>query len=151
MLKHLVNEGYDHIVDIEEDEPIADVARSRGHTEIADFLENIPEFEVRKRERHCQLYNGPTTIKTFLTNFIFLKANREKLHRGIRSGDLDEVKRIVELTDGHRLALAKNYFGRSALHIAVLKEKEDIVYYLATKIKASLRLGDNVCCVSLDF
>lgn len=64
--------------------------------------------------------------------------------RAIRKGDLDETKRLVESTDGQRLALAKNYFGRTALHIAVLKEREDIVYYLATKIKASLRLGDNV-------
>lgn len=43
--------------------------------------------------------------------------------------------------------MAKNYFGRTALHIAVLKEREDIVYFLATKIKASLRLGDNVRAV----
>lgn len=60
---------------------------------------------------------------------------------------MDEVKRIVELEDGHRIALAKNYFGRTALHIAVLKEREEIVYYLATKIKAILHLGDNVCRV----
>lgn len=70
---------------------------------------------------------------------------RERLHRAIRSGDLDEVKRMVDTPDGPRLTMAKNYFGRSALHIAVLKEREDIVYYLATKIKSSLRLGDNVC------
>lgn len=70
---------------------------------------------------------------------------REKLHRAIRSGDLDEVKRMIDTADGQRLITAKNYFGRTALHIAVLKEKEDIVYYLATKTKTSLRLGDNVC------
>lgn len=54
---------------------------------------------------------------------------------------------MIETVDGHQLALAKNYFGRTALHIAVLKEREDIVYYLATKIKSSLRIGDNVCRV----
>lgn len=148
MLKHLVNEGYDHIVDIDEDESITDIARSRGHVEIAAFLENIPEFEVRRRKRLAIAERSNEYWITFNEILIFFwKANREKLHRGIRSGDLDEVKRIADLTDGHRLALAKNYFGRSALHIAVLKEKEDIVYYLATKIKASLRLGDNVCRV----
>lgn len=46
MLKHLVIEGYDHIVDIHEDESIAEIARSRGHTELGDFLEGIPDFEV---------------------------------------------------------------------------------------------------------
>lgn len=51
MLKHLENEGYDHIVDIDEDESIANVARSRGHAEIGAFLESIPEFEVGRRER----------------------------------------------------------------------------------------------------
>lgn len=49
MLKHLVNEGYDHIVDIHEDDSIAEIASSRGFTELAAFLENIPEFEVCKR------------------------------------------------------------------------------------------------------
>lgn len=78
---------------------------------------------------------------------IFTKATRERLHRAIRSGDLDEVKRIVDSMDGQRLVLAKNYFGRTALHIAVLKEREEIVYYLASKIKSSLRHGDNVCCL----
>lgn len=49
MLKNLVNEGYDHIVDIHEDESIAEIARSRGHAELGAFLENIPEFEVCER------------------------------------------------------------------------------------------------------
>lgn len=46
MLKHLVNEGYDHIVDIHEDESTAEIAKSRGHIELAAFLDNIQEFEV---------------------------------------------------------------------------------------------------------
>lgn len=46
MLRHLVDEGYDHIVDIHEDETIAEIARSRGHDELGVFLEGIPEFEV---------------------------------------------------------------------------------------------------------
>lgn len=69
---------------------------------------------------------------------------RESLHRAIRSGDSDEVMRMVDSSDGPRLVVAKNYFGRSALHIAVLKEREDIVQYLATTVKQSLRIGDNV-------
>lgn len=34
--------------------------------------------------------------------------------------------------------------GRTALHIAVLKEQEEIVHYLATKFKQTLHIGDNV-------
>lgn len=49
MLKNLVNEGYDHIIDIHEDESIAEIAKSRGHADLGNFLENIPEFEVCKR------------------------------------------------------------------------------------------------------
>lgn len=36
------------------------------------------------------------------------------------------------------------FTGRTALHIAVLKEKEDAVQYLATSIKQTLHIGDNV-------
>lgn len=46
MLRHLVDEGYDHIIDIHEDESIAEIARSRDHIELGAFLEGIPEFEV---------------------------------------------------------------------------------------------------------
>lgn len=52
MLVHLANEGYDHIVDVHEDESIAEIARSRGHAELGAFLDNIPEFEVRTRNSH---------------------------------------------------------------------------------------------------
>lgn len=34
--------------------------------------------------------------------------------------------------------------GRTALHIAILKEREEIVQYLATKINQTLHIGDNV-------
>lgn len=139
MLKHLVIEGYDHIVDIHDDEPISMIAKARGHTELATFLEKIPEFEVRERFA-CNMY------ERFITKWLKFpsKSKREKLHRAVRSGDSDEVKRIIESSDGQHVAMGKNYFGRTALHIAVLKEKEDLVHYLATKIKPLLRLGDNV-------
>lgn len=71
--EHLLLEGYDHIRDLvdPEDAPIIEVARSRGHTEMAEYLEGIREFEVgfvfkavlrpvlsydcdlRKREKFC--------------------------------------------------------------------------------------------------
>lgn len=46
-LTHLTIEGYDHIVGIHnEEETIVEIARTRGYTELAAFLESIPEFEV---------------------------------------------------------------------------------------------------------
>lgn len=35
--------------------------------------------------------------------------------------------------------------GRCAAHVAVLKENEEILDYIASKYKQSLRVGDNVC------
>lgn len=37
--------------------------------------------------------------------------NREKLHRAIRTGDLETVKQLIESPDGTNLAKAKNYYG----------------------------------------
>lgn len=46
-IKHLVIEGYDHIIDIHDDEgTIMSITLARGHTELAKYLESIPEFEV---------------------------------------------------------------------------------------------------------
>lgn len=46
-IKHLVIEGYDHIVDVHDEETIVNVAHSRGHEELGNYLESIPYFEVR--------------------------------------------------------------------------------------------------------
>lgn len=45
-------DGYDHIIDIEDGEgnTIAKVARSRGHFELAAFLDNLREFEVSEKQ-----------------------------------------------------------------------------------------------------
>lgn len=113
-LKHLLMEGYDHIIDIGDEESIMQIAAMRGHSGIANFLEGIPDFET----------------------------SREKLHRFIRNGDLNQVKEYVEMDQ--RLVFAKNYFGRCSLHIAVLNEKEEIVEYLARSFRSLLFVGDNV-------
>lgn len=107
-------DGYDHIIDIGDDEPITHIASMRGHSGVASFLDTIPEFEM----------------------------NREKLHRAIRTANVNDVKYFVDLNE--KLAAAKNYFGRCALHIAVLREQEEIVQFLCTKIKSLLLVGDNV-------
>lgn len=38
-----------------------------------------------------------------------------------------------------------NHLGRNAAHVAVLKENEEIVGYISSRYKQSLRVGDNVC------
>lgn len=45
-IKHLVIEGYDHVIDVHEDDNIVNIAYSRGHEEMGKFLEGIPNFEV---------------------------------------------------------------------------------------------------------
>ena len=44
--KHLVIEGYDHIVDVHDDESIVTIAYARGFEELGKYLESIPTFEV---------------------------------------------------------------------------------------------------------
>lgn len=42
------------------------------------------------------------------------------------------------------MSRAKNYYGRCALHVAVLVENEEITNYLATNFRHTLREGDNL-------
>lgn len=44
--RHLVMEGYDHIVDVHDEESIINITYARGFTELGKFLESIPPFEV---------------------------------------------------------------------------------------------------------
>lgn len=45
--RHLVMEGYDHIVDVHDEESIINITYARGFTELGKFLEGIPPFEVQ--------------------------------------------------------------------------------------------------------
>ncbi|XP_037035947.1 uncharacterized protein LOC119074093 isoform X1 [Bradysia coprophila] len=116
--ENLVLEGYDHIVDITDKDgnSIIQIAETRGQQHIVNFLSSVKEFEE----------------------------NREKLHRAIREGNMDDVIDILSHTDGAKLAKSKNYFGRCAAHVAVLKENEEIVDLISSKCKQSLRVGDNL-------
>lgn len=100
------------------------------------------------------------------TYFFFFKNNREKLHRAIRTENIKEIKQILSKSEGSRLARAKNYYGkyfspslqyihifnynfvvslgRCSSHVAVLKENEEIVDYISSRFKQTLRIGDNV-------
>lgn len=48
--KSMLMDGYDHIVDLTDDEEntIAQVAKARGHDDLYHFLETVHDFEVSK-------------------------------------------------------------------------------------------------------
>ncbi|XP_052562965.1 uncharacterized protein LOC120418960 isoform X2 [Culex pipiens pallens] len=117
-LTGMLLDGYDHIVDVAgtDGTTILQVASSRGHRDVAEFLEGAREFEEK----------------------------RENLLTAIREKNLPKAKEILQTPEGQKLARAKNYYGRCSLHIAVLMENEDIVEYLASNFRATLKVGDNL-------
>ncbi|XP_035782139.1 uncharacterized protein LOC118461199 isoform X2 [Anopheles albimanus] len=117
-LNGMLLDGYDHIVDIVASDGIAilEVAKSRGHQDVVSFFETARNFEE----------------------------NRENLLAAIREKNLETVVKLTKGSDGAKLVRAKNYYGRNALHIAVLMENEDIVDYLASNFSAALKIGDNL-------
>lgn len=49
-LVELLLEGYDHILDTSDNgENIMDVAKKQGHESTVQFLQSIPNFEVRRK------------------------------------------------------------------------------------------------------
>ncbi|XP_039956579.1 uncharacterized protein LOC120772186 isoform X8 [Bactrocera tryoni] len=114
----LAVEGYDHIVDITDDNElsIVDIAVERGHEELANFLRNLRTLEEL----------------------------REELHQMIRDGNVGRAKEIVAEPNGKWLLKAKNYYGRTALHIAVLKENEELVEHFVNIYPDALKIGDNL-------
>ncbi|XP_065081316.1 uncharacterized protein LOC135703882 [Ochlerotatus camptorhynchus] len=117
-LSNMLLDGYDHVVDVTgtDGTTIVQVASTRGHMEVVRFLEGIRQFEE----------------------------NREKLLTAVREKDLQKVKEITQQPDGAKLARTKNYYGRCSLHVAVLMENEEIVEYLATNFRLTLKVGDNL-------
>ncbi|XP_054740139.1 uncharacterized protein LOC129245781 isoform X2 [Anastrepha obliqua] len=114
----LAVEGYDHIVDITDDSEVSigEIAAERGHDELANFLRNLRTLEEL----------------------------REELHQMIRDGNVGRVREIVADSNGKWLLKAKNYYGRTALHIAVLKENEEIVEHFVSLYPDLLKIGDNL-------
>lgn len=118
-LVELLLEGYDHILDAEDDKVnIVDVAAERNHEATVQFLQSIPNYVDQ----------------------------REEVHRAIRSADVTKVKELLNKNNGggKLLAVGKNVTGRCALHIAVLRENEDIVRFIAKTYPETLRIGDNL-------
>ncbi|XP_055838558.1 E3 ubiquitin-protein ligase MIB2 [Episyrphus balteatus] len=116
--EHMAVAGYDHILDVIDDEgtSISDVAESRGHDKLVEFLTELRDLE----------------------------GSREELHQATRNGDFERIKEITSTRKGKWLIKAKNYYGRNAMHIAVLKEQEEIVEYYVNTCSDALKIGDNL-------
>ncbi|KAI4481677.1 hypothetical protein M0804_009198 [Polistes exclamans] len=118
-LVELLLEGYDHILDALDGEMnIVEIATERNHEATVQFLQSIPNYVDQ----------------------------REEVHRAIRLADVAKVKELLNKNNGggKLLAVGKNITGRCALHIAVLRENEEIVRMIAKTYPETLRIGDNV-------
>lgn len=135
--EQLALQGYDHILDIEDDsgQSIVDVVQSRQNEALTEFLANLRGLEE----------------------------TREELHQMIRDNNLERVKELTDAPNAKWLARTKNYYGnncshnigsdvivpfiflgRTALHIAVLKESEDMVQHIVKVCPEALKVTDNV-------
>ncbi|XP_032517502.2 uncharacterized protein LOC116770226 [Danaus plexippus] len=117
-IMELLIQGYDHILDIVDEEgvPMLEVVGQRGDDSMNNLLASIPPFEE----------------------------SRESLHGAVRRGDMNAVREIISGDRGHTLARAHNALGRTSLHVAVLAQHEDVVDYLSETCPELLRVGDNL-------
>ncbi|XP_028049890.2 uncharacterized protein LOC105835678 [Monomorium pharaonis] len=118
-LVELLLEGYDHILDAEDDGVnIIDVAAQRDHEATVQFLQSIPNYVNQ----------------------------REEVHAAIRASDEERTRELLSKNNGggKLLAVGKNSIGRCALHIAVLREDEGLVKFIAKTYPETLRIGDNL-------
>ncbi|XP_063228359.1 uncharacterized protein LOC134534157 [Bacillus rossius redtenbacheri] len=120
-LLELMLEGYDHILDVtdEDNRSIIEVVAERSLPDTQAFLQSIAPFEER----------------------------REQLHEAARAGDLARVRAVLLPGDGGKatlLAVGKSRRGRTCLHVAVLRQREPVVQFLAGEFPQTLRLGDNL-------
>ncbi|XP_059474842.1 uncharacterized protein LOC132196306 [Neocloeon triangulifer] len=114
-LEELLLDGYDHILDI---------ANSRG----VGIIDLVTHANVQESA-------------AFLNSISAFESRRDWIHSAIRSGDLGKVREVL---NSSRLAVARNKFGRCALHVAVLTEQEKIVEFIAIKFPICLAAGDNL-------
>ncbi|KAM8711217.1 hypothetical protein ACLKA7_000367 [Drosophila subpalustris] len=114
----LALQGYDHILDIEDEsgKTILDVATERQNEALVDFLNNLRSLEEA----------------------------REELHQMIRDKNVMRLKELTAVPNAKWLIKTKNYYGRTALHIAVLKESEEMVQHLVQLCPEALKVTDNL-------
>ncbi|KAK7079116.1 hypothetical protein SK128_023323, partial [Halocaridina rubra] len=113
-LNELLLDGYDHMVDIDDDSGlnILESAQKKKQYKTVEFLRSVANFEER----------------------------RDWLHKAIRVGSLPHVQYICDSAD---VARAKDEHARTSLHIATLCEEKEIMDFLATKYPELLTIGDN--------
>ncbi|XP_033247761.1 uncharacterized protein LOC108160854 isoform X4 [Drosophila miranda] len=114
----LALQGYDHILDIEDEngQSIGDVVATRQHEALGEFLEKLRGLEE----------------------------TREELHQMIRENNMERVRELTSVSNAKWLIKTKNYYGRTALHIAVLKESEEMVQHLVKLCPEALKITDNL-------
>nr|XP_016930663.1 uncharacterized protein LOC108010299 isoform X1 [Drosophila suzukii] len=116
--EQLALQGYDHILDIEDEngQSIIDVVQTRQNEALGEFL----------------------------TNLRALEETREELHQMIRENNMERVMELTDVANAKWLVKTKNYYGRTALHIAVLKESEEVVQRLVKICPEALKIPDNL-------
>lgn len=88
--EQLALQGYDHILDIEDDsgQSIVDVVQSRQNEALTKFLANLRGLEE----------------------------TREELHQMIRDNNLERVKELTDAPNAKWLVRTKNYYGNYCSH-----------------------------------
>ncbi|KAH8308888.1 hypothetical protein KR059_002762, partial [Drosophila kikkawai] len=116
--EQLALQGYDHILDVEDEsgQSIIDVVQSRQNDALSEFLGNLRGLEE----------------------------TREELHQMIRDNNMERVMELTAVANAKWLVKTKNYYGRTALHIAVLKESEEMVQHLVKICPETLKITDNL-------
>ncbi|XP_064543759.1 poly [ADP-ribose] polymerase tankyrase-2 isoform X1 [Drosophila montana] len=114
----LALQGYDHILDVEDEngKSIMDVAAERRNEALVAFLNSLRVLEE----------------------------TREELHQVLRDKNMERLKELTAAPNAKWLIKTKNYYGRTALHIAVLKESEEMVQHLVQLCPEALKVTDNL-------
>ncbi|EDW02615.1 uncharacterized protein LOC6559725 isoform X7 [Drosophila grimshawi] len=117
-LEQLALQGYDHILDVEDEsgKSVIDVATERQHEALVAFLNSLRTLEE----------------------------TREELHQMIRDKNMERLKELTAVPNAKWFIRTKNYYGRTALHIAVLKESEEMVQHLVDLCPEALKVTDNL-------
>lgn len=80
--------------------------------------------------------------RKFLKNLPHLLDNIKILHASIYNGDLDNVKRILEVDEN--LLKAKDESGLMAIHLAVSRNQSEIIEFLVEKYPSIINYKDHV-------
>ncbi|VBB34297.1 unnamed protein product, partial [Acanthocheilonema viteae] len=80
-----------------------------------------------------------TNSKTFLDYLNTYLDKIGEIHEVIKKGDL---KRVKELINSKKLAVARNRLGHTPLHTAIIYEQTEIIRYIASSFKSALNASD---------